>query len=161
MSNSYVSPSPAVPWTSKWYTLFMKFTVQGPHTIRIWNKFTGRCLWCHTLDGSHHGSFIRYVKLRVVSAPAMPGTFFPPPQVSDSDMHHDTCVTHVPWCMPGSLTSGFLWSRWRGKRSRHSRRMRDPQFTYLVRGQLRDKRHTQDYWDTMHPGCCFNFKTIF
>ena len=25
-------------------------------------------------------------------------------------MHHDTCVTHVPWCMPGSLTSSFLWS---------------------------------------------------
>ena len=34
----------------------------------------------------------------------------------------------VPWCRPGSLTSGFLWSRWRGKRSRHSRRMRKPQF---------------------------------
>ena len=26
------------------------------------------------------------------------------------------------------LTCGFLWSRWRGKRSRHSRRMRNPQF---------------------------------
>ena len=45
----------------------------------------------------------------------MPGIFSPQPQVSDSDMHHGTCVTHVPWCMPGSLTSGFLWSRWRGK----------------------------------------------
>ena len=31
-------------------------------------------------------------------------------------MHHGTCVTHVPCCIPGSLTSGFLWSRWRGKR---------------------------------------------
>ena len=49
------------------------------------------------------------------------------------DMHHGTCVTHVPWCMPGSLTIGFLWSRWRGKRSRHSRRMRNPQF--YVSGQ--------------------------
>ena len=56
------------------------------------------------------------------------------PLVSDPDMHHGTCVTHVPWCMPGSLTSGFLWSRWRGKRFRHSRRMRIPYFTYLVRG---------------------------
>ena len=28
------------------------------------------------------------------------------PQVSDPDMHHGTCVTHVPWCMSGSLTSG-------------------------------------------------------
>ena len=33
--------------------------------------------------------------------------------VSDPDMHHGTCVMHVPWCMPRSLTSGFLWSRCR------------------------------------------------
>ena len=58
----------------------------------------------------------------------MPGTFSPSPQVSDPDMHHGTCVTHVPWCMPGSLTSGFIWNRRRGKRSRHSRRMRNMQF---------------------------------
>ena len=48
--------------------------------------------------------------------------------VSDPDMHHGTCVTHVPWCMPGSLNCGFLWSWWRGKRSRHYRCMRNPQF---------------------------------
>ena len=47
---------------------------------------------------------------------------------SNPDMHHGTCVTHVPWCMPGSLTSVFLWSQWRGKHSRHSWRMRKPQF---------------------------------
>ena len=58
----------------------------------------------------------------------MPVTFSPPPRISDSDMHHGTCVTHVPWCMSGSLTSGFLWSQWRGKRSQHSRRMRNRQF---------------------------------
>ena len=37
--------------------------------------------------------------------------------------------------MPGSLISGSLWSQWRGKRSRHSRRMHNMQFynfTYLV-----------------------------
>ena len=45
------------------------------------------------------------------------------PPVSDPGMHHGTCVTHVPWCMSGSLNP-----RWRGKRSRHSRRMRNPQF---------------------------------
>ena len=61
-------------------------------------------------------------------APGMPGTFSPPPGVSNPDMHHCTCVTHVPWCMPESLTSGFLWSAWRGKRSRHSQRMCNPQF---------------------------------
>ena len=26
--------------------------------------------------------------------------------VSDPDMHHGTCVTHVPWCMSGSLNRG-------------------------------------------------------
>ena len=62
----------------------------------------------------YHGPLTRYVKLRVAHAPEMPGRFFPPPLVSDSDMHHGTCVTDVPWCMPGSLTGGFLWSQWRG-----------------------------------------------
>ena len=54
--------------------------------------------------------------------------FSPPPLISDPNMHHGTCVTHVPGCMPGSLISCFLWSQWRGKRSRHSRCMRNPQF---------------------------------
>ena len=42
---------------------------------------------------------------------------------------------HVSWCMPGSLTRGFLWSRWQEKRSRHSRRMRNLQF------RVSGKRH--------------------
>ena len=54
-------------------------------------------------------------KIPGAHAPGMPGTFSPLPQVSDPDMHHGTCVTHVPWCMSGSLTSGFLWNRRRGK----------------------------------------------
>ena len=28
------------------------------------------------------------------------------PLVNDPGMHHGTCVTHVPWCMSGSLTRG-------------------------------------------------------
>ena len=28
------------------------------------------------------------------------------PLVNDPSMHHGTCVTHVPWCMSGSLTCG-------------------------------------------------------
>ena len=75
-----------------------------------------------------HGSLTRYAKFRVAHASGMPGTLSPPSLVSDPDMHHGTCVTHVLWCIPGSLTSGILWSRRRGKRSRHSRRMRNPQF---------------------------------
>ena len=64
-------------------------------------------------------------KIAGAHAPGMPGTFSPSPQVSDPGMHHGTCVTHVSWCMPGSLTNGFLWNRRRGKRSR---RMRNLQF---------------------------------
>ena len=41
------------------------------------------------------GSFVRYVNLRVVHVPGMPGAFSSPPRVGD----------------PGSLTSGCLWSR--------------------------------------------------
>ena len=68
----------------------------------------------------------------------------PPPRVSDSDMHLGTCVTHVLWCMPGPLTSSFLWSRWWGKRSRHFRRMRNAQI-YVC-----GKRPVTSVWHT--PG---------
>ena len=61
----------------------------------------------------------------------MPGTFSLPPRVHNPDMHHGSCVTHVPWYMPGLLTSGFLRSQW--KRSRNSRRMHNPQ--YYVSGK--------------------------
>ena len=54
-------------------------------------------------------------KIAGARVPRMLGTFFPPPRVCDPDMHHGTCVTHVPWYMPWSLTIGFLWSRRRGK----------------------------------------------
>ena len=46
----------------------------------------------------------------------------------------------VPWCIPVSLTSGLLWSRWRVKRSRHSRCMRNPHFYVHISG----KRHMSD-----------------
>ena len=65
-------------------------------------------------------------KIACAHAPGMPGRFSPPPRVSDPDMHHGTCVTHVPWCMPGSLNSPEVGGG--GKRSRHSWRMRNLQF---------------------------------
>ena len=67
-------------------------------------------------------------KIRGCSCTGNAGNIFPPPRLSDPDMHHGKCMPHVPWCMLGSLTNGFLWSRCRGKRYRHSRRMRNPQF---------------------------------
>ena len=93
-----------------------------------------------------HGPLARYVKLRVAHAPGMPGTFSPPPRVGDPDMHHGTSVTYVPWCMPGSLTSGFLWSWWRGKRYRHSRRMHNPQFYVSGKRPMNNQLHPPK-WD--------------
>ena len=80
------------------------------------------------LYSPHHEPLASYVKLRVAHAPGMPGTCSPPSRASDPDMHHGTYVTYVPWCMPGLLTSGFLWSRWWWKRSQYSRRMCNTQF---------------------------------
>ena len=91
--------------------------------VPIWWRHHGGHVYLRPVS-PYHGSLARYVKLRVVHAPGMPGTFSPPPRVSYPDMRHGTCVMHVPRCMSGLLTSGFIWSRWRGKRSRHSRRMR-------------------------------------
>ena len=86
------------------------------------------------LPSPHNGPLTRYEKSRAAHAPGMPGTFSPPPRVSDPNMHHGTCVTHMPRCMPGLLTSRFLWSRWRGKHSQYFRRMRTRNFACLVRG---------------------------
>ena len=97
---------------------------------------------------SWHGPLARYVKLRPEHAPGMPGTFSPPPRVSDPDMHYGTCVTRVPWCMTGSLTCGFFWSRWRVKRSRHSRCMHNPKFYISARGPL--TRHAVSSMSGIH-----------
>ena len=86
------------------------------------------------LDSFYYGPASRYVKLRVAHAPGMPGTFSQPLRASDPDMHHDTCVTHVPWCMPGSLTSSFLWSRWRENVPGIPGACATSNFAYLVRG---------------------------
>ena len=71
------------------------------------------CIWwnCNISPGCINGLLTRYVKLCVLHALGMAGTFFPPPTarkplVSDPGMHHCTCVTHVPWCMSRSLTRG-------------------------------------------------------
>ena len=71
-----------------------------------------------------HGPLTRYVKLQVAHAPGMPGTSPPPPPPPIS--HDARAVMHV----------GIAYLRWRGKRSRHSRRMHTRNFAYLARGPL-------------------------
>ena len=83
---------------------------------------------------SFHGPLTRYINLRVAHAPGMPGTFSTPPTnkplaVSDPGMHHGTCVTHVPWCMSGSLA--------RGDGENFPGACATRNFTYLVRGPWR------------------------
>ena len=107
---------------------------------------------------THHGPLARYAKLRVAHAPGMPGTFSPSPRFSDPDMHHGTCVTHVPWCMSGSLTSGFLWSRWWGKCSRHSQPMHNPQF--YVSGKMPIDCTVVMETKVRFPGICMKKLTI-
>ena len=74
------------------------------------------------------GPLARSVKLRAAHAPGMPGTFSPPPQVSDLDMHHGTCVTARAVMHAGIANPRFPLKAVAGKRSRHSWRMRNPQF---------------------------------
>ena len=113
---------------------------QTLHRIIVWATYPQwpsikGCL-NHSLNYVVHGPLARYVKLRVAHAPGLPGTVSPVSQVSDPEMHHGTCMTQVPWCMPGSLTSGFFGSRWRGKHSRHSQGMRIPQFCISGKGPM-------------------------
>ena len=131
-------------WLTDWQLGNQKFTLheKPPHIYDHPEK------WPYQRGSTLHGPLTRYVKFRVAHAPGISWTFSPPPRVSDPVMHYGTCVTHVPLCMPGSLTRGFLWSRWRGKRSRHSRRMRNPQF-YVSgkRPMMKGLSWTGDYRD--------------
>ena len=94
-----------------------------------------------------HGPFVRYVKILGCACTVNS----PPSRVSNLNVHHGTCLTHVPRCILGSLTSDFLWSRWRGKRSRHSRCIHS--VTYLVRGPYNE----QVLWDR---GCLHISKAV-
>ena len=59
-----------------------------------------------------HGPLTRCVKLWFAYARRECREHFPnrwlqrKTLVSDPGMHHGTCVTHMPWCMSGSLTRG-------------------------------------------------------
>ena len=67
-------------------------------------------------------------KIAVAHAPGMPGTFSPPPSsketASKRSRHASRHVRHARAVMHVGIAN----PRWRGKRSRHSGRMRNPQF---------------------------------
>ena len=85
------------------------------------SRVIGRQLWWHRDTGRDayptntlHNQWASYQigKIAGCACAGNAGNFSPrrrfqrKPLVSDPGMHHGTCVTHVPWCMSGSLTCG-------------------------------------------------------
>ena len=98
-----------------------------------------------------HGPLTSYVKLRVAHALGVPGTFSPPPNSMETaslrfryasrHVRHAHAVMHV----------GIAKSRWRWKRSRHSRRMRNPQFYVSEKRSMLLHNHAGECCSLSHP----------
>ena len=93
-------------------------------------------LWWSIRD--YNGPLVRYIKLRVAHAPGMPGAFSPPSASTTTAR----AVMHVEIANP----------RWWGKRSRHSWRMRNPQF------YLSGKRPIVRWWFGYMKYPCIDLK---
>ena len=119
-----------VYWTISWWgRLWIRDNfLHGPSQKEqnVESRWLGAYKKWSLVSDDRHGHLARYVQLRVAHAPGM---FSPPPPVSNPDMHHGTCEMHVLWCMPGSLTSGFLCARENDPGECATRN-----FTYLLRG---------------------------
>ena len=115
--NTIISPAIHIEtYPGKWtFVIFKKKRNRRKRNMLYGSPTTARCCVSFVSSNSTLWASCQIRKLAGAHAPGMPGTFSPSPQASDPDMHHGTCVTHVPWCMPGSLTSGFFWNRRRGK----------------------------------------------
>ena len=70
----------------------------------------------------------RYVRLWVAHAPGMPVTFSPPPTSKETASWLSRHASRHVRDARAVMRVGMAHSRWRGKPSRHSRRMRNPQF---------------------------------
>ena len=98
-------------FSSKVHTFRRRFFL----TSYVWHSVR-QCWHWKRLDtyNRRHSTWASY-QIRKIAGCACAGNVgivFPHPRfqgkplVSDPDMHHCTCVTHVPWCMSGSLTCG-------------------------------------------------------
>ena len=105
--------------------------VFNEHSMTQTTLYSGNCPFCY------NGPLTRHVKLRVAHAPGMQGTFFRrhlqrKPLVSTPGLYKGTYVTHVSWCMSGSLICG-CGENVPGIPSACTTR----DFTYLTRGPWR------------------------
>ena len=78
--------------------------------------------WCH------HKPITGYLKLRVVHALEMPGTFSPPPASKETASQRSRHVSRHVRHARAVMHVGMSNPRWWGECSRHSRHMRNPQF---------------------------------
>ena len=83
-------------------------------------------------SGCFHGPLTRYVKLWAVHASGMPGTFSPPPTSKETASWRSRHASRHVRLARAVMHVGIANPRWREKRSRHSRRMRNPQFYLSV-----------------------------
>ena len=75
-----------------------------------------------------HGPLISYVKSWVAHTPGMPGTFSPPPTSKETSNYRSRHASRHVSDARAVMHIGIVNPRWRGKRSRHSRRMRNSRF---------------------------------
>ena len=75
-----------------------------------------------------YGYLTRYVTLRVAHAPGMPGKFSPPPTSMETACQPSRHASRHVRDARAVMHVGIVNPRWWWKRSRHSRRMRNPQF---------------------------------
>ena len=96
-------------------SFWMFFVLRNVEIVELQLFGTATCRWFNKL--SCHGPLARYAKLQVAHAPEMRGT-------------------HVPWCMPGWLTSGFREVVGGENGSGITGACATRNFAYLVRGPL-------------------------
>ena len=121
-THAYILPHSSDSTWVLWYLKSPATRLFGQKRFRLTTKETSSPL--SETGIPHEGTIMpkpfpwplaRYVKLWVAHAPGMPGTF------SHCGLAIPTCITARAWrtcrdaCRDGSQTSGFLWSRWRGK----------------------------------------------
>ena len=95
----------------------MCYAITYPWPNTSYSLFITGALWCllfyrHLYRISIPWASYQIRKIAGCACAGNAGNVFPrrrfqrKPLVSDPGMHHGTCVTHVPWCMSGSLTCG-------------------------------------------------------
>ena len=88
----------------------MNIRTSSYYEYQIWNVI--RCMYKYYHVRVHVWASYQIRKIAGCACAGNAGNVFPRHRfqrkllVSDPGMHHGTCVTHVPWCMSGSLTCG-------------------------------------------------------